>query len=355
MHYNAEGHRIGVNISGTEYDDIINPQAALSQVLVRTTADNITYYVYGLGLIGEQSQNGYGVYHPDFRGSTVILTDAGGSVTDRYMYDAYGNLMNHSGSSDTPFLYNGQYGIMTDGNGLIYMRARYYNPEVRRFVSQDSEEGDIGNPLSLNLFSYVENNPVNYVDPSGNVPMYSLYYKTYQNESYDSLLSTYTSLQNRIKNETIILQGGSSFTDTLRAQLNLEDATGRYQIVNELLIIKGYNYSQEDKERANQTILDLEQQESDQMNEIAMGVVGGGGGLRMTAKEATLAAEKLGFKITNYYSHGQPVFKKGNQYITPDVDAHSGGIWKMADSIENLLKKKTRMGTYDENLRRIGD
>ena len=276
--YDAEGYRIAVDISGNGYDDVINPQAALSQVLVRTTAGNqTTYYVYGLGLIGEQNQNGYRVYHPDFRGSTVMLTDAGGSVTDRYMYDAYGNLMNHSGSSDTPFLYNGQYGIMTDGNGLIYMRARYYNPEVRRFVSQDSIEGDIGNPLSLNLFSYVENNPINNVDPSGNVPMYSLYYKTYQHESYDSLLSTYTSLQNRIKNETIILQGGSSFTDTLRAQLNLEDATGRYQIVNELLIIKGYNYSQEDKERANQTILDLEQQESDQMNEIAMGVVGGGG------------------------------------------------------------------------------
>jgi RHS repeat-associated protein len=120
-------------------------------------------------LIGEQSQNGYRVYHPDFRGSTVMLTDSSGSVTDRYMYDAYGNLMNHSGSSDIPFLYNGQYGIMTDGNGLIYMRARYYNPEVRRFVSQDSIEGDIGNPLSLNLHTYCSNNPINYLDPTGHI------------------------------------------------------------------------------------------------------------------------------------------------------------------------------------------
>ena len=95
-----------------------------------------------------------------------MLTNSSGDVTDRYMYDAYGSLMNHSGSSGTPFLYNGQYGIMTDGNGLLYMRARYYNPEVRRFVSQDGLEGDIGNPLSLNLFSYVENNPINNVDPN---------------------------------------------------------------------------------------------------------------------------------------------------------------------------------------------
>ncbi|WP_277491241.1 MULTISPECIES: toxin C-terminal domain-containing protein [unclassified Breznakia] len=70
----------------------------------------------------------------------------------------------------------------------------------------------------------------------------------------------------------------------------------------------------------------------------------------MTNKEATEAANKLGYKDTNQYSHGQKVFRKGNRYITPDVDAHSGGVWKMADSIKNLGSKSTRMGTYDANL-----
>lgn len=77
--------------------------------------------------------------------------------------------------------------------------------------------------------------------------------------------------------------------------------------------------------------------------------------VRLTAKEATHKAEKLGYKKTNYRSSGQPVFKKGNKYITPDVDQHNGGVWKMADSIKNLGSRKTRMGTYDKNLRRIGD
>ncbi|HWP96177.1 MAG TPA: hypothetical protein VN426_04955 [Syntrophomonadaceae bacterium] len=68
-------------------DDIINSTAALSQVLVRTGPDNDqTFYVYGLGLIGEQSGTDYKVHHYDRRGSTVMLTDLTGAVTDSYQY-----------------------------------------------------------------------------------------------------------------------------------------------------------------------------------------------------------------------------------------------------------------------------
>lgn len=169
--YDAESNRTGVNINGEQYDYIINPHSTLSQVLVRTAADNSqTFYVYGLGLIGEEKQDNYQVYHYDLRGSTVKLTDAAGSVTDSFQYDVYGKLTDHTGSSDTAFLYNGQYGIMTDGNGLIYMRARYYNPDVHRFVSTDILEGDISDPLSLNRYAYCSNNPITYVDLTGHNP-----------------------------------------------------------------------------------------------------------------------------------------------------------------------------------------
>ena len=76
---------------------------------------------------------------------------------------------------------------------------------------------------------------------------------------------------------------------------------------------------------------------------------------RLTNKELMDEAKKLGFTQIGQYSHGQPIFKKGNRYITPDIDGHIGGRWKMADSIKGLAKKSTRMGTYDENLKRIGD
>jgi len=76
---------------------------------------------------------------------------------------------------------------------------------------------------------------------------------------------------------------------------------------------------------------------------------------KITSHQAKQAAEKLGFKKINYYSNGQPVFQKGKKFITVDVDSHSGGVWKMADSIKNLARKNTRMGTYDQFLNRIGD
>ncbi|NPV44514.1 MAG: RHS repeat-associated core domain-containing protein, partial [Firmicutes bacterium] len=54
-------------------------------------------------------------------------------------------------------------------NGLIYLRARYYDPEVGSFISRDSYPGNLMRPLSQNRYIYVENNPINYIDPSGHV------------------------------------------------------------------------------------------------------------------------------------------------------------------------------------------
>jgi RHS repeat-associated protein len=56
---------------------------------------------------------------------------------------------------------------MPDSNGLYYIRARYYNPEVKRFINRDVVQGSISNGLSLNRYAYVNGNPVSYVDPFG--------------------------------------------------------------------------------------------------------------------------------------------------------------------------------------------
>ncbi len=93
-----------------------------------------------------------------------------GAVQETFTYGTYGELTSGDPQA-TPFLYNGQFGIITDDNGLYYMRARYYNVEVKRFVNRDTLRGDIGNGQSLNRYSYVEGNPVMNVDPDGHFPI----------------------------------------------------------------------------------------------------------------------------------------------------------------------------------------
>jgi len=102
-------------------------------------------------------------YHNDCRGSTVALTDHESRVTDWYEYSAYGTLTYRIGTTDTPFLYNGRFGVQTDPNGLLYMRARYYNPYICRFINPDP----IGFAGGLNWYMFADGNPVNYLDPFG--------------------------------------------------------------------------------------------------------------------------------------------------------------------------------------------
>ena len=83
------------------------------------------------------------------------------------MYGTYGELEGHEGTSAVRFLYNGRDGVQTDLTGLYYMRARYYNPEIKRFINQDVLLGGIEDSTSLNRYSYVNGNPVNYIDPFG--------------------------------------------------------------------------------------------------------------------------------------------------------------------------------------------
>ena len=75
-------------------------------------------------------------------------------------------------SDDTPirFLYNGQFGVETDENGLYYMRARYYNTDIKRFMNRDIINGSIENSQSLNKYCYVQGNPVTLTDPFGLCP-----------------------------------------------------------------------------------------------------------------------------------------------------------------------------------------
>lgn len=80
----------------------------------------------------------------------------------------------------------------------------------------------------------------------------------------------------------------------------------------------------------------------------------GRGASKLTNAQAADMAARLGFRRTGQLLRDQAVFTRKGRYIVQDVDAHSGGLWKMATSINKLNSKTTRLGTYDYNLNWIG-
>ncbi|MEF2964805.1 RHS repeat-associated core domain-containing protein [Paenibacillus sp. M1] len=104
-------------------------------------------------------------YQFNGHGDVVGLTDSQGNQLNTYTYDIWGNPEIEEETVPNVFRYSGEYWDNT--TDLQYLRARWYDPNAGRFVSKDSYEGEISNPLSLNLYSYVENNPLIYTDPSG--------------------------------------------------------------------------------------------------------------------------------------------------------------------------------------------
>jgi len=154
--YNGLGDRLTQN--GTQYTLDLN--TGLTQVLNDGTND----YIYGLGRIAQTNVSTTDYFLGDALGSVRQLTDPSGQLTYASGYDPYGNLAYSGGTSQTSYGFTGE---NTDPNGLVYLRARYYNPLDGRFMSRDMWEGSSNQPHSLNRWNYTLSNPTNYVDPSG--------------------------------------------------------------------------------------------------------------------------------------------------------------------------------------------
>jgi RHS repeat-associated protein len=175
--YNGQGVRLTKSRAGSVTRYVVDVNRELSQVLCETDGSGaiMSYYIYGQGLVYKVLPSGaYYYYQFDYNGSTISLKSDAGSYTNRYSYDPYGKVANSAEATPgtnnlvpNPFKFGGRYGLMDDGNGLVYARARYYSPELGRFLTKDPLTGDLKNGLSLNRYIYALDNPIEMIDPDG--------------------------------------------------------------------------------------------------------------------------------------------------------------------------------------------
>ncbi|MGG1878484.1 polymorphic toxin-type HINT domain-containing protein [Paenibacillus cisolokensis] len=131
----------------------------------------ITYaYVYDLyGELTARQDRATGkleYYQFNGHGDVVGLVDEQGTSLNSYTYDIWGGPEETKETVPNIMRYAGEY--WDDTTGLQYLRARWYDPGTARFIGEDPYEGELEDPLSQNLYTYVHNNPLIYVDPSGN-------------------------------------------------------------------------------------------------------------------------------------------------------------------------------------------
>jgi len=160
--YDGRGNRLSATRAGVTTRYIYDPWGNL---IADADSNGVTHkYIYGKGLLAVATSSGRYCYHFNGTGSTVAITDVNQNVVNSYAYDPFGQILGQQETIAQPFKYVGQYGVMAEPNGLYYMRARYYDPNVGRFICEDPlgfAGGDV------NLFAYVQNDPINKIDPFG--------------------------------------------------------------------------------------------------------------------------------------------------------------------------------------------
>jgi RHS repeat-associated protein len=161
--YDGAGNRISAVRNGTQTLYIYD---ASGNLLAEADSEGVTrYYIYGTGLLAMADTSGtMYCYHFDATGHTVAVTDNSKTIVNAYAYTPFGILASKEEIIEQPFKFVGQFGVMTEDNGWYYMRARYYDPEMGRFISEDPLGFDGGD---VNLYAYALNNPVMFIDPLG--------------------------------------------------------------------------------------------------------------------------------------------------------------------------------------------
>ncbi len=161
--YNYKGLRNSKTVDGHTTNLYYDGEVLNAEV----TTQGAIKYILGVNIIGTQGEDTlYYLYngHAD----VVGMVNSDGIITNQYDYDVFGNIILSSEGFRNASKYSGYY--YDEETGYYYLKARYCDPNIARFITEDSYLGNNNDPLSLNLYTYCKNNPIFYVDPSGHMP-----------------------------------------------------------------------------------------------------------------------------------------------------------------------------------------
>ncbi|MBN1136519.1 MAG: choice-of-anchor D domain-containing protein [Anaerolineae bacterium] len=167
--YDGDGNRVAKIVDGVRTNYVNDVNGWLTQVLIEADAGWSVDKAYTIGLDRVNQTDGTGkssfyLYDSPLRSVTALVNSAG-TLLDSYEYDAFGAPLASAVGGANSFLFNGeQYDAEID---LTYLRNRYYDPMLGRFLTADPLRGAVAHPQTTNSYIYAVNDPVNSTDPSG--------------------------------------------------------------------------------------------------------------------------------------------------------------------------------------------
>ena len=182
--YDGDNLRQSKTVNGSTVNHLLDGANVVADIY----PDSTNIYVYGNGVELFKTGGQTSRYTKSYRGDVTAVTT--GDTKTEYFYDAFGNKQTDTDTSTNPFEYCGEY--FDDETGLIYLRNRYYDPTIGRFITEDPiRDGE-------NWYVYAGNNPVNFVDFSG---LYTLEIDEYGNA-------------------IVTIENGDTLSDIAKSQVN---------------------------------------------------------------------------------------------------------------------------------------
>ncbi|MEL7567559.1 MAG: RHS repeat-associated core domain-containing protein [Dehalobacterium sp.] len=149
----------------TEFTRFFNDSAGRVIAEADVSGNVVSQIIWADKPLAIKKGSAYYYYIYNGHGDVVKLVDGSGTIKNTYAYDEWGNIVSKNETITNPIRYAA--GYYDEESGMYYFQARYYDPMVGRFISEDSYEGDVTNPLSINPYIYCLNNPLIYDDESG--------------------------------------------------------------------------------------------------------------------------------------------------------------------------------------------